>query len=101
MTPHLGQGACQAIEDAVVLASVAGTGTGANLAAYTSARLRRTRMLADSSYRASRLTGTTSRTVIALRNTGIWLAGRVAPTMMVRQLAPVAGWTPPTLGNGL
>ena len=25
MTPHLGQGACQAIEDAVVLASVAGT----------------------------------------------------------------------------
>jgi 2-polyprenyl-6-methoxyphenol hydroxylase-like FAD-dependent oxidoreductase len=101
MTPHLGQGACQAIEDAVVLASVAGTGTGANLAAYTSARLRRTRMLADSSYRASRLTGTTSRTVIALRNTGIWLAGRVAPAMMIRQLAPVAGWTPPTLGNGL
>ena len=28
MTPHLGQGACQAIEDAVVLASVAGTGAG-------------------------------------------------------------------------
>jgi 2-polyprenyl-6-methoxyphenol hydroxylase-like FAD-dependent oxidoreductase len=27
MTPHLGQGACQAIEDAVVLASVAGPGT--------------------------------------------------------------------------
>ena len=112
MTPHLGQGACQAIEDAVVLASVAGTGTGAgtrtgtrtgagtNLAAYTSARRRRTRMLAASSYRASRLTGTTSRAVIALRNTGIWLAGHVAPTIMVRQLAPVAGWTPPTLGEG-
>ena len=29
MTPHLGQGACQAIEDAVVLASVAGPGTPA------------------------------------------------------------------------
>ena len=61
MTPHLGQGACQAIEDAVVLASVAGTGTGAgtgsgtgpDLAAYTSARMRRTRMLATGSYRAS------------------------------------------------
>ena len=49
MTPHLGQGACQAIEDAVVLASVAGTGPAADprplragaaidLAAYTSAR---------------------------------------------------------------
>ena len=97
MTPHLGQGACQAIEDAVVLASVAGTGAearararaGTNLAAYTSARMRRTRMLAASSYRASRLTGTTSRAVIALRNTGIWLAGRAAPTIMVRQLAPI------------
>ena len=30
MTPHLGQGACQAIEDAVVLASVAGPGTPAD-----------------------------------------------------------------------
>jgi 2-polyprenyl-6-methoxyphenol hydroxylase-like FAD-dependent oxidoreductase len=28
MTPHLGQGACQAIEDAVVLASMAGTAVG-------------------------------------------------------------------------
>ena len=58
MTPHLGQGACQAIEDAVVLACVAGTGAGAataapDLAAYTAARMRRTRMVADGSYRAS------------------------------------------------
>ncbi len=36
--------------------------------------------------------------VIALRNTGIWLAGRIAPAIMVRQLAPIAGWTPPALG---
>ncbi len=101
MTPHLGQGACQAIEDAVVLASVAGTGTrsGADLAAYTSARMRRTRMVADSSYRASRLTGPTSRAAIALRNTGTWLAGHLAAGVMVRQLAPVAGWTPPTVGE--
>ena len=52
-------------------------------------------MLAASSYRASRLTVTTSRAVIALRNTGIWLAGRIAPTIMVQQLAPVVGWKPP------
>ena len=51
MTPHLGQGACQAIEDAVVLASVAGSEAG--LAAYTSARMRRTRMVADASHRAT------------------------------------------------
>lgn len=101
MTPHLGQGACQAIEDAVVLTSVAGTGAGTDLAAYTSARMRRTRMVADSSYRASRLTGTTSRAAVALRNTGIWLAGHFAPGIMVRQLAPVASWTPPTVGEAL
>lgn len=99
MTPHLGQGACQAIEDAVVLASAAATGAGPDLAAYTSARMRRTRMVADSSYRASQLTGTTSRAALALRNTGIWLAGRFAPGILIRQLAPVAGWTPPTVGE--
>jgi len=90
MTPHLGQGACQAIEDAVVLASEA-----PDLAAYTAARMRRTRMVADASYRASRLTGITSRPAVALRNTGVWLAGRLAPGLMIRQLDPIAAWTPP------
>jgi 2-polyprenyl-6-methoxyphenol hydroxylase-like FAD-dependent oxidoreductase len=118
MTPHLGQGACQAIEDAVVLASVAGPGTpaaadsapadsapadsaapadgsGPDLAAYTSARLSRTRMVANGSYRATRLSGMTSRTAIALRNTGILLAGRLAPGLMLRQMDPLASWAPP------
>jgi 2-polyprenyl-6-methoxyphenol hydroxylase-like FAD-dependent oxidoreductase len=131
MTPHLGQGACQAIEDAVVLASVAGPGTpattlsdattppdpamsadraappaptaladpadgaGPDLAAYTSARLSRTRMVAKGSYRATRLSGMTSRPAIALRNTGILLAGRLAPGLMLRQMDPLASWTPP------
>jgi 2-polyprenyl-6-methoxyphenol hydroxylase-like FAD-dependent oxidoreductase len=103
MTPHLGQGACQAIEDAIVLASVAGPGAGSgtgdgpapDLAAYTSARMRRTRMVADGSYRASRLSGMTSRPAIALRNTGVRLAGRLAPSLMIRQLDPIASWTPP------
>jgi 2-polyprenyl-6-methoxyphenol hydroxylase-like FAD-dependent oxidoreductase len=106
MTPHLGQGACQAIEDAVVLASVAGTGTVGDgiapaagtppdLAAYTSARLRRTRMVADGSYRATRLSGMTSRPAIALRNTGIRLAGRLGPGLMLRQMDPIASWKPP------
>jgi 2-polyprenyl-6-methoxyphenol hydroxylase-like FAD-dependent oxidoreductase len=99
MTPHLGQGACQAIEDAVVLASVAGPGTAAgtvpDLAAYTSARLPRTRMIANGSYRATRLSGMTSRPVIAMRNSGIRLAGRLAPGLMLRQMDPIASWTPP------
>jgi 2-polyprenyl-6-methoxyphenol hydroxylase-like FAD-dependent oxidoreductase len=95
MTPHLGQGACQAIEDAVVLASVAGPGAEINLAAYTAARMRRTRMVAEGSYRASRLTGLTSRPAIALRNTGIRLAGLLGPGLMLRQLDRIAAWTPP------
>ena len=105
MTPHLGQGACQAIEDAVVLASVAGPGTPAprrrpadgtapDLAAYTSARLSRTRMVAGGSYRATRLSGMTSPARFALRNTGIRLAGRLAPGLMLRQMDPIASWTP-------
>ena len=123
MTPHLGQGACQAIEDAVVVASVVGSatpgrpapadddspadgdsradgdspadGTAPDLAAYTSARMRRTRMVADGSYRATRLSGMTSRPAIAVRNTGVRLAGRLAPGLMIRQLDPIASWTPP------
>jgi 2-polyprenyl-6-methoxyphenol hydroxylase-like FAD-dependent oxidoreductase len=99
MTPHLGQGACQAIEDAVVLASVAGPGTPAetapDLAAYTTARLPRTRMVANGSYRATRLSGMTSPAAIALRNTGIRLVGRLAPSLMLRQMDPLASWTPP------
>jgi 2-polyprenyl-6-methoxyphenol hydroxylase-like FAD-dependent oxidoreductase len=104
MTPHLGQGACQAIEDAVVLASVAGSGipgpgsadpAAPDLAAYTSARLSRTRMVANGSYRASRLSGITSPPAIALRNTGIRLAGRLFPGLMLRQMDALASWTPP------
>ena len=99
MTPHLGQGACQAIEDAVVLASVADPGTPAHtapdLGAYTSARLSRTRMVAGGSYRATRLSGMTSPAGVALRNTGIRLAGRLAPGLMLRQMDPIASWTPP------
>lgn len=123
MTPHLGQGACQAIEDAVVLASVAdpadptaaaaaadsaalagsaalADGSGPDLAAYTSARLSRTRMVANGSYRATRLSGMTSRPAIALRNTGILLAGRLAHGLMLRQMDPLASWTPPVVAAG-
>ncbi|HEU5389543.1 MAG TPA: FAD-dependent monooxygenase [Streptosporangiaceae bacterium] len=97
MTPHLGQGACQAIEDAVVLASLASPGTSLDLAAYTAARLPRTRQLVQASYRATRLSGLTSRPGVALRNTGISLIGRLGPALMLRQLAPIAAWTPPPL----
>ena len=91
MTPHLGQGACQAIEDAVVLAGLA-----TDLAGYTAARMARTRMVVTASDRATRLTATTSRPAVAARNAGVWLVGHLAPGLMIRQLAPLASWTPPT-----
>jgi 2-polyprenyl-6-methoxyphenol hydroxylase-like FAD-dependent oxidoreductase len=99
MTPNLGQGACQAIEDAIVLASVASpaTGTALDLAPYTAARLSRTRMVARGSYRATRLAGLTSRPAVALRDAGVRLAGLLGPRPMLRQLAPIAAWTPPPL----
>ena len=68
---------------------------GPDLAAYTTARLPRTRMVANGSYRATRLSGMTFPAAIALRNTGIRLAGRLAPGLMLRQMDPLASWTPP------
>jgi len=109
MTPHLGQGACQAIEDAIVLASVTAPAASAGsapetaaalslgLAAYTDARLPRTRMVVEGSHRATRLSGLTSRPTVALRNAAASLAGHLGPRLMLRQLAPIATWTPPPL----
>jgi 2-polyprenyl-6-methoxyphenol hydroxylase-like FAD-dependent oxidoreductase len=97
MTPNLGQGACQAIEDAIVLASVAAPGATLDLAGYTTARLSRTRMVVRGSYRATRLTGLTSRPATTMRNAGTSLIGRLGPRPMLRQLAPIAAWIPPPL----
>jgi 2-polyprenyl-6-methoxyphenol hydroxylase-like FAD-dependent oxidoreductase len=97
MTPHLGQGACQAIEDAIVLASVTAPGADLDLTAYTTARLPRTRMVVEGSRRATRLSGLTSRPAVALRNAAASLAGHLGPRLMLRQLAPIATWTPPPL----
>ena len=52
-------------------------------------------MVAKGSYRATRLSGMTSPPAIALRNTGIRLVGRLAPGLMLRQMDPLASWTPP------
>jgi len=52
-------------------------------------------MVAGGSYRATRLSGMTSPVSVALRNTGIRLAGRIAPGLILRQMDPIASWTPP------
>ena len=52
-------------------------------------------MVVRGSYRATRLTGLTSRPATTMRNTGTSLIGRLGPRLMLRQLAPIAAWTPP------
>lgn len=68
--PHTGQGAAQAIEDAVALGLVlSGTNSiGAALRRYEEVRRRRTAAIVKSGPRIARLTTTTSRPLGSLRN---------------------------------
>lgn len=93
MTPHLGQGACQAIEDAVVLGSLLAQGdVDEALAEYDRARRPRTREVA----RMSRLSGRIGQQLanpvaVALRNRLLRLA---PPRTAMAQLARYATWRP-------
>ncbi|MFJ9413387.1 FAD-dependent monooxygenase [Streptomyces sp. NPDC101227] len=97
MTPHLGQGGCQAIEDAVVLAhaTAADGDLGAALAAYTRQRLPRTMDVVRRSERIGRLTLWRSRPARALRAAGMAATARLAPDLALRGLDGIADWRPP------
>ncbi|MER5870756.1 FAD-dependent monooxygenase [Streptomyces sp. NPDC002044] len=85
MTPNLGQGGCQAVEDAVVLAhllSGAGaSGVPAALAAYSTARRARTDALRVRSRRAGRIAALTHPLAVAVRD----LAVRATPAGVARR----------------
>ncbi|MFI0355262.1 FAD-dependent monooxygenase [Actinomadura sp. 9N407] len=93
MTPNLGQGACQAIEDAVVLAHEVTGGGGAD--AYSEARLDRTARIMSNSHRLSRLTRLSNPVQTGARNAAMWAAGRLGPNLVLRQAAAVFDWHPP------
>ena len=99
MTPNLGQGACQALEDAAVISRLAaGTGPDAvtgMLARYTAARLPRTTDVVRWSRRAATMTTWASPPAVAFRNTMARLTGRLAPGAALRGLAAIYGWQPP------
>jgi len=99
MTPNLGQGACQALEDAVVLSRLAaGTApdaTGGMLARYTAARLARTTDVVRWSRRAAAMSTWSAPAAVAFRDTVTWLTGSLAERALLRALAPVYGWQPP------
>jgi len=99
MTPNLGQGACQALEDAAVIARLA---TGADpdavtgmLARYTAARLPRTASVVRWSRRAATMTTWTSAPAVAARDTLTLLAGKFAPGAALRGLTPIYDWHAP------
>ena len=103
MTPNLGQGACQALEDAAVISRLAaGIGPDAvtgMLARYTAARVPRTTDVVRWSRRAATMTTWASPPAVALRNTVAWLTGRIAPGAALRGLAAIYGWQPPAAGR--
>ncbi len=98
MTPNLGQGACQAIEDAVVLSALADAADGAALpsalASYTAVRLPRTTDVVRWSRRAGQMTTWTTRPAIAARNTTARMLGKLAPGALLRGLGPIYDWRP-------
>ncbi|MEU5808822.1 MULTISPECIES: FAD-dependent monooxygenase [unclassified Streptomyces] len=97
MTPNLGQGACQALEDAVTLAAelAAGPDVPTALARYDAVRRPRSQAVARAARRAGRLGHRLSHPVaVSLRNGAL----RLAPSgVVVRGILRHADWTPPRL----
>lgn len=93
MTPNLGQGACQAIEDAMVLAARAGTPDG--LARYSVERVPRTTEIAAASRRIARLAAVRNPLLAGVRDAAMTAAGRLGPNLLLRQTDPIFGWRPP------
>jgi 2-polyprenyl-6-methoxyphenol hydroxylase-like FAD-dependent oxidoreductase len=96
MTPYLGQGACMAIEDAVVLAAACAKGDVSNaLAEYDRQRRPRTQAIA----KASRVLGRVGHKLrnpvaVAMRDAAM----RAVPARVgVRGMTKYLGWVPPEL----
>ncbi|MDD9941847.1 MAG: FAD-dependent monooxygenase [Myxococcales bacterium] len=105
MTPNLGQGACQAIEDAAALAqAVSAHGTEeAALRDYEARRILRVNPLVERSYGVGRLAQLSHPLLVALRNTAMWLApSETMHARMARELeagvAPLLAREPASAG---
>lgn len=89
MSPNLGQGACQALEDAVVLARIADD--SGDLTRYDRVRRPRTRMIAARADRLGTVGQLSARPVVAARDAVMRLTPPSAP---FRALAPIVDWKP-------
>lgn len=99
MAPNLGQGACQAIEDAVTLAHFVGAETdlATALAEYTAARLPRTTAIARRSEQIMRLATTRRVVTRVLRNGLLRASGLLGPSAVLRQADFVMRWDHPAV----
>lgn len=94
MTPNLGQGACQALEDALTLAHCLDgiPDVAAALRSYDLLRRPRTQAITRRSARLGAIGQLSWPPAVLLRDT----AARLAPTRAtLRSMTPVLGWTPP------
>ncbi|WP_067824939.1 FAD-dependent monooxygenase [Nocardia inohanensis] len=94
MTPNMGQGANQALEDAVTLAALLDrhAGIGAALAAYDKDRRPRTQAIATRSHRIGAVAHWSFPPLAALRDLVVRLT---PPAKLLDGLAPVLEWEPP------
>jgi 2-polyprenyl-6-methoxyphenol hydroxylase-like FAD-dependent oxidoreductase len=91
MTPNLGQGACQALEDAVVLAKQvqATADIPTALRAYEAARIPRTTMIVNQSRQVGQVGQWANPVAVAGRN---WLVKHLLARVQYRQFAPLIGY---------
>ncbi|MFD0900406.1 FAD-dependent monooxygenase [Actinomadura sediminis] len=96
MEPALGQGACQALEDAVALGAALATAPTLDqgLSAYNDVRLPRTQHITRMSRRFGRPGRLRRQPAVGLRNA---LMRLLPPAVTVRALDPIARWEPPSL----
>jgi 2-polyprenyl-6-methoxyphenol hydroxylase-like FAD-dependent oxidoreductase len=87
MTPNLGQGACQALEDAVVLGNVVASAEG--LGAYDRQRRPRTQMIASRSRQIGAAGQWESQAAVNLRNAAMRL---LPASSFARSIAPILDW---------
>ncbi|WP_433273589.1 FAD-dependent oxidoreductase [Actinosynnema sp. CS-041913] len=93
MDPMLGQGACQALEDAVTLAvCLDGADLATALARYDRERRPRTQAVAHRAARLGAVARWRSPVATALRDLAAW---SVPAGVTLRSMAPVLSWRPP------
>lgn len=97
MTPNLGQGGNQALEDAVDLAALLanrGGDVAAALPEYTALRLPRTTAVVRKSTRMGAMAQWHGRTAVALRDRALRLSARLSPDTAIKPLDDVMAWRP-------